>query len=226
MPYRRYSTRKKRFARRRRYTGRYAKKQMLKPIMNGRLRQPIHYFTRHVDFGTISGDGTGTETLGSFYFRFSEVPGYAEFSAMYDYYQIKAVKVTFIPVSNVSLETSAYPTPQTQYDYRLITVLDYNDSAVPSSLDVLRQYSNCKVTSNNRIHKRYLHPRPLVTIDEDSGQGGVYSYGEAPKNQWIAIANNQVRYFGIKYGFEQTNNSTLQRYRVEAKYYLCFKGKN
>lgn len=220
------STRKPRYMRRKKLS-RSARRKMIKPKYNirGRFRlsQPVHYFTRFQNGGTIQATIGVAPTYGVTYWQLDQVPGYAEFTAMYDFYKINAVQVKYIPISNITNTTLG---SRTDFYNRFISVIDYNDRAVPSSLDSLRQYSNCKVTPNLMVHKRFLHPRPLVTIDEDSSSGGVYGYGQVG-TQWISTDTNQAEWYGIKWGIDHpTPGATEDLYNVEFKVYLSFKGRN
>lgn len=207
------------------------KRQMVRPKyrIRGRyqISQPVHYFTRFQNGGTISTTASVANTYGVIYWELAAVPGYAEFTAMYDFYKINAVQVRFIPLTNVSsymqITTDA---AVVNYYNRLITCIDYNDRQVPTTLDQIRQYSNCKVTPNSITHKRFLHPRPTIAIDEDSGSGSVYNVGQTG-NVWISTVANQTEWYGIKYGIEHDATAAIQDiYKLEFKIYLSFKGRN
>lgn len=200
------------------------KRQMLKPKIGGKLKQPVHYFTRYADGGTITTIDNTTATYGVLYFELANIPGYSEFSAMYDFYKINAVQVKIIPSLNV-YGTAGESTGA--YYNRFVSVIDYNDRAVPNAINDLRQYSTCKVTPQQRIHKRFFHPRPVFVVDEDSGSGSSVGVGQVSgKSTWIATASNQTEWYGIKYAFEHPDpNQSVDVFKVEYKFYLSFKGK-
>jgi len=220
-------TRKRTFNRKRTFKSKWARKQMIKPKFGGKVKQPVHYFTRFQDGGTITGLTGTTSTFGVVYWDLASLPGYGEFLSMYDFFKINAVQAKFIPTSNVSLGNNDTVARLTEYSNRFISILDYNDRNVPTSLNDLRQYSNCKVTGNNRIHKRFLHPKPLITMDEDSNVSNSYGIAQAARNPWISTQSNQCEYYGIKYGIEHPAlNQNGDLYKVEFKVYLSFKGRN
>lgn len=206
-------------------TKRAMKRQMLKPKIGGKLKQPVHYFTRYADGGTISLVDNTTATYGVLYFELANIPGYSEFSAMYDFYKINAVQVKIIPSVNVT--TGQGGEAVSAYYNRFFSVIDYNDRAVPNSVNDLRQYSTCKVTPQQRIHKRFFHPRPVFVVDEDAGSGSSVGVGQVSgKSTWIATASNQTEWYGIKYAYEHPDpNATIDAFKVEYKFYLSFKGK-
>lgn len=207
---------------------RMMKRQMLKPKIGGQLRQPVHYFTRFQNYGTIQALNATTITFGVVFFELANVPGFAEFTAMYDFFKINAVSVRFIPQSNVNLynDTGQVQVVASQFYNRIVTVVDYNDRTVPTSLNDLRQYGNCKVGTNNRVHKRFFHPKPTLAVDEDSGSGTSYGLAQMGKIPWIATGSDQAEWYGIKYGIEHANpGGTVDLYKVEVKLYLSFKGR-
>lgn len=209
-------------------TKRMMKRQMLKPKMNGKLRQPVHYFTRFQAAGDVTVVDNATNSFGVQYFELANVPGYTEFSAMYDFYKINAVQVKFIPISNVNQGVAGSAVPVYAYNNRFISAIDYNDRTVPTTLDELRQYSSCKVTPGCKIHKRFLHPRPTMVVDEDSNQGSSVGLAQTSgASTWVSTASNQTEWYGIKWGFEHgdSNITTYVAYRIEYKLYLSFKGK-
>lgn len=228
MAFTRRSTRRTTFRKRtgnRRFK-RYQKKQMLKPTINRKLRQPIHYFTRFQDMGTITGLNATANTYGVTYFDLVTVPGYSEFTAMYDFFKINAVVVRYIPASNVTFTTSTAAAEQTAHYSRFISVLDYNDRTVPTSVDNLRQYANCKVTPNNVTHRRYLHPKPIFVVDEDASSGSSVGIGQL-RSPWISTASNNTEFYGIKWAIEHsTLSQDIPLYKIEVKLYMSFKGRN
>lgn len=216
---RRRTFRRKRVGRKRSYRRNFKRK------MSG--RQPVHYFTRFVDKGLIQYNSTllATEKLGVYVFRLSDVTNYLEFAAMYDMYRIAAVKISFIPISNVAIDSvvdgTSFNLPNgysTNY-FRFASVIDYNDNTTPSSMNVLREYRNCKITRNNVIHKRFIYPR----IDNVIGQDNSTTVIGGSTKTWISTGFPEVQHYGIKYGFEQEPDFPCNRYKVECKYYLKFK---
>lgn len=207
-------------------------RQMLKPKIYRRgrlqLKQPVHYFTRYQNGGTITALATTTSTFGVMYWELASVPGFSEFTAMYDFYKINAVQANFIPLSNNSnYQNLGANAGLADYYNRIITVLDYNDRSIPTSLDSLRQYSNCKVTSNNIVHRRFLHPKPTIAMDEDSQASNVYGIAQAINTPWVSTASNQCEWYGIKFGIEHpAPGGDEDIYKVEFKIYLAFKGRN
>jgi len=204
----------------------YNTRQLIKPMYNGRLQQPVHYFTRYHGLGLITGSNGASATYGQIHFKLSDVPGYGEFSNMYDFFKISAVQVSFIPVSNVSLGNSVPLGQQTGFTNRIFTCFDYNDKTAPTSTNQVREYANCKWSPNNVIHKRFIYPKPIVTVDEDGPGVGNYGAASFGKNPWISMANDSCEYYGIKFAIHHVSLSqSTDLYEVEAKFYLAFKAR-
>ena len=105
----------------------------------------------------------------------------------------------------------------TIYNNRIFTVIDYNDAGIPTSVNELREYSNCKWSPNNKIHKRYIVPNPLADATDDS----TISLQNKP---WVPSTNYAMDYYSIKWAIE--NNSAgvgVELYKMEAKFYIACK---
>lgn len=223
-PRRRYTTTRRRKTYRKRTFRRNFKRKM---ITKRGLKQPVHYYTRFVDRGQLASSGSvGGDTTAASIFRLNQVPGYTEFQNMYDFYKIVAVKIMFIPLSNVSVpdNTGAIGVIQTATlnFYRMMSCLDYNDNTPPSTLNDIRQYKSCKVTKNNVIHKRFFYPKILNVVNVSLGAGTTVASGSG--NPWLSTGSPDIEYYGIKYGWEDIPFITDNRWRVECKYYMKFKG--
>jgi len=150
-----------------------------------------------------------TDSSYSFYFRLSAVTGYQDFTALYDQYKIRAVKVSFIPVVNVTTAT------QSGYASLIYSTYDFNSQSGAPTRDQIREYQYCKWSPYGKIHKRYFFPRPLEILE------GVKV---GPQN-WMSTANPDVYYYGLFVNVANVPSIDADEpiYRVEVKYYLSFK---
>lgn len=213
MPY----YRKKRVYRKKRSVKRYRRKYSRIPRKSlGNPNQKVYYFTRYASLGEIQVAATGNQYGGSV-FSLDQVPGYAEYTAMFDFYKIKAVKIQFVPASDITLGTSV-PSYETRNFDRIFTAIDYNDAGVVTSVDTIRQYKNCKWSSRNIIHTRYFKPRIVV----DQGSTDI-EYRAQP---WVSSTNYDQDYYSIKWAIENNASVGTKLYRIEAKFYLAFKSPN
>lgn len=162
----------------------------------------VYMFKKHVDLGEINSNTTAGNppVIGTFTFSLSNLPNYAQYQAMFDRYRIHAVKVSFIPRSNIT-DTIR------QYDQRIMTAVDVLGGDAPSTLGEIRDYQSCKVSPGNVMHVRYFKPRYSGSI-------------VAP---WLSTNDSPAAvYRGLHYGIEETLTSSTRLYSVEAVYYLQF----
>lgn len=178
--------------------------QRSKPIS----KQVTYRFKKHVNLGPISSSISVANTYGAFTFRLQDIPNYTEMQAVFDAFRINAVRLTFIPHSNIS-QTNM------NYDTRIVTAVDFNSATVPTSANQLRDYESCKVSPNNVLHTVYLKPKvnPLGTTGNLAGP-----------QSWLSTTSSSSLYYAVLYAIENPSVAqSIELYRVEAKYYLEFK---
>lgn len=186
-----------------------------------RKGQNIHYFSRFVGRGVLSGANGTSETFASYHFKLTDVPGWGDFQNSYDSFKIKGVKISFIPASNVTSYQSNADFEQSAFSNRFFSVLDFNSDETFTTPNDAREYKTCKISPGNTIHKRFFYPKPTMTITESSGSYGLATIG----NPWISMASNTTRYYGIKCAvIHSTLTQNVDLYVIECKYYLAFKG--
>lgn len=218
MVYRRRAYRKKRMNKKRTYR-RYTRRSRINRSI-GNPNQKVFFFKRTADFGTINVTAANTTVYGASVFTFADIPSFADISSLFDFYKINAVKVSFIPVANVTQQTgnAATTVANTIYNNRIFSCIDYNDAGIPTSIDQIREYYNCKWSPNNVIHKRYFKPVPLM--DTPLANEPL----QVNKNVWIPTTNDLVAHYGIKYAIENTAGAVgLQLYKMEVKFYISAK---
>lgn len=209
MAYRRSYPKKKRTYKRRRY--------VRKSRIPRKMSSNIYSFKRNVNLGAITTTGAATE-FGSFNFKLSDLPNYAEFSNLYDMYKLTFVKIYFVPFTMDNSSSGGAVTDSTQWQ-NLYSCIDNNSSVIPTSADQIRQYQTCKFTRMGKIHKRIIYPKPATMIYD----GATTAYGLA-KSTWMNTSYPTIPHYGLKWCFE---NATLdvnsKFFKVEAVYYLKFK---
>jgi len=155
-------------------------------------RQQLVTIQRTYAGGTIT-PSTTIPQAGALSFALSSLPDYTEFTALFDQYRIIQASVSFEPTSLVSTSTP------------LITVLDYDDAVVPTSLNMLYEYETMQSSTSGTMQKRVLTPKLAL-----AAYSGVFtSFGVAPTGTWIDSASPSVLYYGVKwYNDAQTGNNT------------------
>lgn len=206
----------KRFKRRRTYIRRkkrvYRKKSSLRVTRRVNVNKDVHFFKRSFFSGTINGSATHNPYLEGLYFTFSQLPNVSEFSSLFDRYMITHAKVYYhlkIDPSAQTASTATFP--------KMYIVKDYDDSAVPASLNALREHSKCyyKVMTPNRPVVINIKPAILDTLYRSA-----VSSSYSPKwRQWVDMANTDVPHYGWKIGIDDLTNTN---YKVECEVKLWF----
>lgn len=207
-----------------RYYGR--KRQMAKygaarSRMPKSIRQPVQFFkrTQYIQNGiSIAPNPVPGFRFGVYSFNLAGVPQVTDFVTLYDQYKICLIKVALIPKWD-STEMSAGAGGTINNQTNVMSVLDYDDSNLPTSVDYLTQYQNLKITRGGRTHKRVFKPRQLRNVY----RGALVADGyEVVKARWNDMTYQDVVHYGLKYGIQE-NATYGQQFDIKIDYYLAMK---
>lgn len=205
MPFRKSSRPKQALIRRR---------KMARRIPRPLARRPdVYHFKRKVflqDYLIIS----TTQALGAIQFALVDLPGFTDFTNLYDQYRFNKVVWKLIPkISEASLNAGSNSNANLQ---QIHSVLDYDDNTAPTSINQLVQYQSHRMTRGSQIHSRVLVPKCQMSV---SGAAA------APKaKQWLDCDQTSLVHRGIKFivPAAATPGTTLY-YDLEMTYYMSFK---
>lgn len=198
----------------------FRKRRSRKMVMYRRPQTKIYSFKRSVDLLNWNIDAVSAVQYKAYGFALSDLPTVTDFTALFDQFRILAVKITFYPQFN-----------QFQYDgtasgtkfgaSELYSVIDYDDSATPASLDELNQFSTLKRRYFNRPYSRYFKPQ-IVCKGLLNSAGTNDGYFLAGRKRWLDMATPNVLYQGLKVAFASLNTNALvaQTIRVQCTYYF------
>lgn len=220
MPYPKRYRRRKKFNKKRTYRKKFTKRMIV-----GNPRQKVYYYKRFCVRLAVLAANVGNDTFASYFFTLDNLPGYTEFTSLYDAYKFCGVKIKFLPSFSQQIADSTTTTTgwSTFNNLRIFSVIDYNDATTPVSINDLRQYQNCKMTQYVKGHQRYFKPKYL----EDNTVTLFTS-----KNPWIATTRPDVGHYAIKLGVDTSliESGLLVPadvlLRVECQYYIAFKSPN
>jgi hypothetical protein len=151
-------------------------------------RSQKHRFTR-ITTGTPIVTSTTVPTFVGLSFALSDLPGYTEFTNLFDQYRIDRIELKLIP--NV---TDSFPS--SLLTGTIQSVIDYDDGNTPTTTTELLQYENCQV--NNIVDSQVqLDFKPRVALAAYAG--AFTSYANA--TSWIDSASPGVQHFGVKFCF-------------------------
>lgn len=221
-------TRASRMARKR--TGRrFANRKLKIRRAIGNPKQQVFFYNRLCPLLNFTADADAADALQSYTFDLGDVPGYTEYTALYDFYKLNMVVITFIPMFSSSpfqnYTTSAAQsvssfaaTNQALNSIRFFTCIDYN-SAPALTIAQIREYKNCKMTPYMKRHTRTIRPR--CNIDSDFQLRG---------KPWVNCDSPTLPHYSLVCGLSTSEFAATQiasgdiLYKVEARYYVSFKG--
>lgn len=160
----------------------------------------------------------GVATVGfSIYFQLKDIPQYVTYQALFDMYRIVKVKLIFkpmLPVADIVTDQALLATPQFFF-----TTLDFDDVAVPGTLDVIRDYQHARDRPFYRQFSIELVPRIAVA----TYASGVFTAFGNQHAGYIDIAYPDVQHYGVKGVLSATTALRAQGWSVYAEYIIDFK---
>lgn len=161
-------------------------------------------FESNVQVTTSAVNGQVTDAVA---FRLSDVTGYADLTALFDTYRIRAIKFELIPIVNVYEGTDTQP--------MLCLAVDRDDESVPANIENMLQRSGSKIVPFNRTVSKYFTPCTSgAQFVSTLSTGYAQNYRE-----WITAATADVKYYGIKYGFQAAPSQTVT-FNQRVTYYI------
>lgn len=192
----------------------------------------VHHFKRVVKISDItaswSSAGGAVNIAGAYAFSLDSLPNYTEFTALYDMYKIKGVKLSFVPSGNSYMTSTVSGITSAVGFSRFHSVIDYDDLSTPANETTLLQYNTLRSTPGYRIHNRFVKPRVQMSVLDDNTAGTVAPAAIGRAGQWLDTDNPTIDHTGIKIWCSAPINSgatagTSITYSVYATYYLAFK---
>jgi len=146
----------------------------------------------------------GTVTTGNLDFLLLYLPGYTDFTNLFDVYRVTNLQMfarSNWDSADVAVGTSTHLDAANIF---LHTVVDTNDDT-PITIDQMRQYPSYKMTRitdlNGFAGKQSF--RPQISLQTD-GSAGV---SVNPKDQWISTASPDTTHYGIKWAISRPAGS-------------------
>lgn len=182
--------------------------------------------------GNIEAIAGQTEYKFAMNFTLASLPNYTEFTSLFRYYRIRAVKIFFKPhtdntlyapnaedgVRNINKFTEAIGERFICFDDRDEDLFTYNE---------IKQNENTKMKPSNRMFTYYCRPRATTMIDADQNVSTATAWAQTGR-PWISTNNYDVRYIGVKGVFRLpdpgSGNANITFYKVSVRYYFEFKG--
>lgn len=211
-------SRLRRNAPRRRLLARLRRRRLGRGLGRGRIgrfpRTPIHSFKRTWFNENYFSTGATGPTLAGLNFRLDMLPNYTEFTNLYDMYRINKIVVKLIPkVSEVGMVLGA---TNNSAGIQIHSALDFDDSAAPTNVSQLTQYSTYKMTRGHNIHTRVFVPKCELSANGTANA--------APKAyQWLDTAHPDVAHYGMKLIIPTISANTIVYYDYSVTAYFSCK---
>lgn len=141
-------------------------------------------------------------------FKLSDLPGYTEFTNLYDSYRILAVRYDIINQGISSGNMISNLTPI------IHTIVDKDDATAPTTINEVMEDSRRKSKQWVGAHSVYIKPK----IQNDNNGSQVIS----PKGKpWIDMSDAGVLHYGLKYMVTaRTSANTTFYYDTLTTYYI------
>lgn len=165
--------------------------------------------SRTVTLTPISGS-TIAEVDVAYSFQLSDLPGYTEFTSLFDQYRIRKVVVRFIP--DITIATPASGTGNNV----AYSAIDLDDSTA-DTITGIEQYGTCVVHNNVKPFSRIIYPKFAIA----AYSGAFTSYAQS--QGWVDCASASIQHYGLKVAFAQ-NSGNANTWRVSATYTVEMRG--
>jgi len=158
-----------------------------------------------------------TETAGNFVFQLNYVPNYANYTAIFDQYQITHVKVSFRSISKP--ETLINSSAGNTVIPRIAVALDFDNASTPTYAAIQSRFGH-QVHPADRNFTISVAPCLQFAVYT----GGINAY--SPNYGFLDCANANVPHYGIRYSLQATpvgsSNSTFG-YVTDAEMTVVFR---
>ena len=140
-------------------------------------------------------------SLGVFNFSLNDLPGYTDFTALFDQYKIDRIEIEWFPEYTELTDASTLSNAK---NVQLNTAID-PAGATPAAVTDVLQFRTLHSTSITKVHKRDFKPAYLVD-------------GISPVSMYLNTSSPSSNWFGISYGVDPTG--VAMDFRSRAKFYL------
>lgn len=175
--------------------------------------------TKRFVFG---GDVAGSDTVSSGgigkYFALSDVPGYGEFQALFDQYQIVGISYRWVCVRSPESVTTAankgiYP--------RVLWAHDHDSAQTPVSFNEIQQYPKARemyFTADKSCTRWYYVKTAVASMVYQGVTASAYT---AKWKAWIDSTYPNTQHYGIRAFYSELYAGNTMR--LECRYHMKFK---
>lgn len=163
----------------------------------------VHHYKRMYDGGTIVGNALYNPYVNGFNYKFSNLPNYTEFTALYDQFRINYVVTKWYLKIDPSAQTAA-----TASFPRMYYCVDADDDAPPTNINELRNHGRTRMVIMNPNRPVTIKFRPSVLIQ---AYEGATTTAYIPKwKQFVDCADFATPHYGLKVAIDDLTNTNYQ----------------
>jgi len=175
-----------------------------------------YLFKRTVQLSDLSANGA-SDTVSNLNFKLDDLPGYTDFTNMFQKYKISGVKVMLFPKY---IETTGSDVVQ---NTRLFTATVKDADANITTLDAIRQQQDCRVHySTKRVITHYIKAPAFAQVINTTMDASA-NLTTRPSTGYLDREHSDIRHYGLYMGIEGDAASQIQYYRREAVFYLSMR---
>jgi hypothetical protein len=157
------------------------------PLVRTPSNNGVHRVVQSYELPALLTASNAATTFGAINFMASSLDQISSLGAVFDQYKIERIEVWLIPrISNV--QTSVLINTGLFH-----SVIDFDDSAVLSSVGQALDYSNCVVSSGTDGHYRTWVPHAAM-----AAYGGAFTSFANVESPWIDAVSTAVQHYGLK----------------------------
>jgi hypothetical protein len=158
-------------------------------------------FVQTLDYGTILTSSSSSDVFYAQSFNIGGLANISSIASLFDQYKIAGVEVWITPTYLDYVGGN----PNSVY----YSVVDYDDSIVPTAINNLIQFQNCiEVSSTTGTYRRWV-PHIAANVGGTTSAAGI----NLPA-KWIDVALQSIPHFGIKVAVKASNVTTYLNMRV------------
>lgn len=170
------------------------------PRRSPRLPKEVtHHFTDTVNIVNIL--PSGSFQTGAYSFKLSDLLNASSYTALYQRYRVKSVRLRLFLNADPSTVTSG-TTPQAIF-MRMYSASDPNDATVPSTVAEVQLYDDMKIFQFTGEKSVHVHDLPNLRMATSPVGGGAET--DTSANQWAATTSTTTAFYGWKWALD--NNS-------------------
>jgi hypothetical protein len=157
---------------------------------------------------------TSSSSVASFFTKgwtTADIVQFSSFAAVFDQYKIDRIEAWLMPYGTGTV--AGYNSLGKMY-----TVVDYDDTNLPSSIAALQQYENC--TTSRFTDGHYINFQPHIA---SAAYGGAFTQFLNEPSRWIDCASTGTFHYGMKMALDNTNSGSDVKVDMFTRIHVSFR---